>query len=90
MLFPHVYSHSESLIYYKIPFQLTNFYNITSNSRSIGLCSHTLRDTWKVEISDGPEMKIKGDIDDPEMEIKDDILDHEYRIEVEEKQIAEI
>jgi uncharacterized protein YxjI len=38
-----------------------------------------LRDTWKVEIPDGPEMEIKGDI-----------LDHEYRIDVEGEQIAEI
>ncbi len=38
-----------------------------------------LRDTWKVEIPDGPEMEIKGDI-----------LDHEYRISVEGEKIAEI
>jgi uncharacterized protein YxjI len=38
-----------------------------------------LRDTWKVEIPEGPEMEIKGDI-----------LDHEYRIDVEGKKIAEI
>jgi uncharacterized protein YxjI len=38
-----------------------------------------LRDSWTVEISDGPEMKLKGDI-----------LDHEYRIDVEGERIAEI
>lgn len=38
-----------------------------------------LRDTWRVEIPDGPEMEIKGDI-----------LDHEYRIDVEGEKIAEI
>lgn len=38
-----------------------------------------LRDTWTVEIPDGPEMEIKGDI-----------LDHEYRIDVEGEKIAEI
>lgn len=38
-----------------------------------------MRDTWKVEIPDGPEMEIKGNI-----------LDHEYRIDVEGEQIAEI
>jgi uncharacterized protein YxjI len=38
-----------------------------------------LRDTWKVEIPDGPEMEIKGDI-----------LDHEYRINIEGEKIAEI
>ena len=38
-----------------------------------------LRDTWKVEIPDGPEMEIKGDI-----------LDHEYRIDIEGEKIAEI
>jgi len=38
-----------------------------------------LRDSWTVEISDGPEMKLKGAI-----------LDHEYRIDVEGERIAEI
>jgi uncharacterized protein YxjI len=38
-----------------------------------------LRDTWKVEIPDGPEMEIKGNI-----------LDHEYRIDVEGGKIAEV
>ncbi len=38
-----------------------------------------LRDMWKVEILDGPEMEVRGDI-----------LDHEYRIDVEGEQIAEI
>ncbi len=38
-----------------------------------------LRDKWEVEIPDGPEMEVRGDI-----------LDHEYRIDVEGQQIAEI
>lgn len=38
-----------------------------------------LGDTWNVEIPDGPDMKIHGDI-----------LDHEYRIDSEGKRIAEI
>jgi uncharacterized protein YxjI len=38
-----------------------------------------LRDTWKVEIPDGSEMEIRGNI-----------LDHEYRIDVEGERIAEV
>ena len=38
-----------------------------------------LRDRWKVEIPEGSDMEIHGNI-----------LDHEYRIDVERKQIAEI
>jgi len=38
-----------------------------------------LRDTWKVEIPDGPDMKIQGNI-----------LDYEYRIDSEGEQIAEV
>jgi uncharacterized protein YxjI len=38
-----------------------------------------LRDRWKVEVSDGPEMNIQGNI-----------LDHEYEIEAERKKVAEV
>ena len=38
-----------------------------------------LRDRWKVEVPDGPDMEIQGNI-----------LDHEYRIDSEGQQIAEI
>lgn len=38
-----------------------------------------LRDRWKVEVPDGPDMKIQGNI-----------LDHEYRIDSEGQRIAEI
>ena len=38
-----------------------------------------LRDTWKVEIPDGPDMEIRGNI-----------LDYEYQIESEGERIAEI
>ena len=38
-----------------------------------------LRDKWKVEISDGPDMEIHGNI-----------LDHEYEIESEGRKIAEV
>ena len=38
-----------------------------------------LRDKWKVEVPDGPDMEIQGNI-----------LDHEYRIDSEGQQIAEI
>ena len=38
-----------------------------------------LRDRWKVEVPDGPEMNIQSNI-----------LDHEYRIEAGRKKVAEI
>ena len=38
-----------------------------------------LRDRWKVEVPDGPDMEIQGNI-----------LDHEYRIDSKGQQIAEI
>ncbi len=38
-----------------------------------------LRDKWKVEIPDGPDMEIQGNI-----------LDHEYRIDSEGERIAEV
>ena len=38
-----------------------------------------LRDRWKVEVSDGPEMDIQGNI-----------LDHEYRIEAGREKVAEV
>jgi len=38
-----------------------------------------LRDRWKVEIPDGPDMEIHGNI-----------LDHEYRIDAEGERIAEV
>lgn len=38
-----------------------------------------LRDRWKVEVSEGPEMDVQGNI-----------LDHEYEIEAEKKKVAEV
>jgi uncharacterized protein YxjI len=38
-----------------------------------------LRDRWKVEVSDGPEMNIQGNI-----------LDHEYKIEAGREKVAEV
>jgi uncharacterized protein YxjI len=38
-----------------------------------------LRDRWEVEVSEGPEMNIQGNI-----------LDHEYEIEAERKKVAEV
>lgn len=38
-----------------------------------------LRDRWKVEVADGPEMEVQGNI-----------LDHEYKIEVGREKVAEV
>lgn len=38
-----------------------------------------LRDRWKVEVADGPEMEVQGNI-----------LDHEYKIEAGREKVAEI
>jgi uncharacterized protein YxjI len=38
-----------------------------------------LRDRWEVEVSEGPEMNVQGNI-----------LDHEYEIEAERKKVAEV
>lgn len=42
-------------------------------------CGELLRDRWKVEVPDGNDMDIRGNI-----------LDHEYRIDVEGERIAEV
>jgi uncharacterized protein YxjI len=38
-----------------------------------------LRDRWKVEVADGPEMEVQGNI-----------LDHEYKIEAGREKVAEV
>ncbi len=38
-----------------------------------------LRDRWKVEVVDGPEMDVRGNI-----------LDHEYKIEAGREKVAEV
>jgi uncharacterized protein YxjI len=38
-----------------------------------------LRDRWKVEVANGPEMNVQGNI-----------LDHEYEIEAEREKVAEV
>ena len=38
-----------------------------------------LRDRWKVDVEDGPDLEVKGNI-----------VDHEYEIETDDKKVAEV